>query len=57
MDHEIPDDDEKLFLECFPTYQLHNKPQSLYDDKLWVFSSKDDEGFENNSCSSSGDGS
>ncbi|PWA51220.1 hypothetical protein CTI12_AA465630 [Artemisia annua] len=51
-------DDEKLrsFLECFPTYQLHSKPQSYYDIDFWVFSSKDDEGgSQNNSYTFSDD--
>ncbi|PWA42535.1 NIN-like protein [Artemisia annua] len=56
----LQNDDEMLcsFLECFPTYRLHSKPQSENDDEmllLWVFSSKDEEGSESNSCSYSDD--
>nr|GEZ91366.1 hypothetical protein [Tanacetum cinerariifolium] len=46
------------FLERFPTYQLRSKPRDtkvLGYCNLSVFSSKDEEGYQNNSYSSSDD--
>ncbi|GKE53570.1 hypothetical protein Tco_1488726 [Tanacetum coccineum] len=47
----------RWFHDRFPTYQLRNKPDRMKGFNFWVFSIKDEEGSQNNSYSSSGDGS